>query len=531
MVTLNAKLSGIDDEKLVSRVVEIWNFFWDQVLPYVEGTDALLSSLYRAPKAHRSSSPGRQPSKGSISTSSNVSMHSSSHIDVRSVALRSFRDRVARPCFSRTQAALRLCIIGSSSPTRCGESAVMDLLRLVRSPGSLADRLRSPNSRNLHGGIANPATFLSGAIPRDRRGRIAQKKKKGKAGTIMAGSGGEDDNLLDDGVETPRNGFGGFTSDPREQELLEALSIGGWGLGAGNEDSGKQAEEEEDEPLDWDKTQFDARVPTATTKRRQSATPAKPPPQHAPAPLHDMPRNLVPANSTRNRNRIGNKTRLKIYRGLIDADPLLLDEDNFGSNSIQTAGVDAEETNEHHLQAVLSAASKRNQLAAQRTRAGDKPVESIAYIRCRIPLALSTTTKSYTRLADGRTRLPTSLLLPPSKSAAGALCLMDLPTTWMNVTKNGLIRIMKKPEARVPVRRVQFLLLHLVLLAYRRVVRRLKAKSLSLLNPGHPRGSLRTCHGALREGHSRENRTSSPCQSAAYVRNKLLLTCLRYFSH
>lgn len=93
-----------------------------------------------------------------------------------------------------------------------------------------------------------------------------------------------------------------------------------------------------------------------------------------------MPRNLVPANSTRNRNRIGNKTRLKIYRGLIDADPLLLDEDNFGSNSIQTAGVDAEETNEHHLQAVLSAASKRNQLAAQRTRAGDKPVESVAYI-------------------------------------------------------------------------------------------------------------------------------------------------------
>lgn len=125
MVTLNAKLSGIDDEKLVSRVVEIWNFFWDQVLPYVEGvsflpavlyqseiecpnqvllplqTDALLSSLYRAPKAHRSSSPGRQPSKGSISTSSNVSMHSSSHIDVRSVALRSFRDRVILPIFER----------------------------------------------------------------------------------------------------------------------------------------------------------------------------------------------------------------------------------------------------------------------------------------------------------------------------------------------------------------------------------------------------------------------------------------------
>ncbi len=32
------------------------------------------------------------------------------------------------------------------------------------------------------------------------------------------------------------------------------------------------------------------------------------------------------------------------------------------------------------MQAVLSAASKRNQLAAQRTRGGDKPAESVAYI-------------------------------------------------------------------------------------------------------------------------------------------------------
>ena len=40
MVTLNAKLTGIDDDKLVSRVVEIWGFFWDQVLPYVEGVSA-----------------------------------------------------------------------------------------------------------------------------------------------------------------------------------------------------------------------------------------------------------------------------------------------------------------------------------------------------------------------------------------------------------------------------------------------------------------------------------------------------------
>jgi hypothetical protein len=37
MITLAAKLSGISDDKLVSRVVEIWGFFWDQILPYIEG--------------------------------------------------------------------------------------------------------------------------------------------------------------------------------------------------------------------------------------------------------------------------------------------------------------------------------------------------------------------------------------------------------------------------------------------------------------------------------------------------------------
>jgi hypothetical protein len=37
MVTLNAKFLGVEDEKLIARVVEIWGFFWDQVLPYVEG--------------------------------------------------------------------------------------------------------------------------------------------------------------------------------------------------------------------------------------------------------------------------------------------------------------------------------------------------------------------------------------------------------------------------------------------------------------------------------------------------------------
>jgi hypothetical protein len=37
MVTLNAKLTNIEEHKLLARVVDMWGFFWDQVLPYVEG--------------------------------------------------------------------------------------------------------------------------------------------------------------------------------------------------------------------------------------------------------------------------------------------------------------------------------------------------------------------------------------------------------------------------------------------------------------------------------------------------------------
>ena len=43
MITLNSKLSGVEDDKLIGRVVEIWTFFWDQVLPYVEGVYIFLS--------------------------------------------------------------------------------------------------------------------------------------------------------------------------------------------------------------------------------------------------------------------------------------------------------------------------------------------------------------------------------------------------------------------------------------------------------------------------------------------------------
>ncbi|RDB24719.1 Target of rapamycin complex 2 subunit bit61 [Hypsizygus marmoreus] len=314
MVTLNAKLMGIDDEKLVARVVEIWGFFWDQVLTYVEGvllplqTDSLLSSLYRTPKPHhRATSPGRQGTKGSVSSSlSNAIPASTSHIDVRSVALRSFRDKVILPLFSRLymrlampnrqdnfqetstyqQPRLQQMLLVLTSQRRprpvafslttpapaptAGEAAVADLLRIVRSPRSQYDSRMQAKLGGPMSPLSRAPSFLSGGLPRDRRGRIAHKTNgRGPPHLVGLGVPGEEDDRVGD--ETPRNGQTSFVVDverEREREFLEALrspelesnatraSVGGWGLGAGHEDVGKATEEEEeDEPLDWDQAQ------------------------------------------------------------------------------------------------------------------------------------------------------------------------------------------------------------------------------------------------------------------------------------
>ncbi|KAF8495934.1 enhancer of polycomb-like-domain-containing protein [Russula emetica] len=87
-----------------------------------------------------------------------------------------------------------------------------------------------------------------------------------------------------------------------------------------------------------------------------------------------MPRAHNPGPSTlRNRNRVTNKTRLHIVHGSLDADPLAFDEDEEKARIVSTAGVDAEDANEHHLQAVLSAASQRHATSRTPRGSGDKP--------------------------------------------------------------------------------------------------------------------------------------------------------------
>jgi len=282
--TLNGKLAGVEEEKLVGRVVELWGFFWDQVLPYVEGvllplqTDSVLSSLYRTPKTHRNSSPTRQNGKGSSIPSYPLS--SSSHIDVRTLALRSFRDKIILPIvpllntrlnmlkqeglsseshtYPRLQQMLLVLVSQGRQPTAMslttpapapsqGEVAVQHLLNVVRS-GASGTRITGQR------GASAPRTlsFLSGNVPRDRRGRIAHRPDP-----LSLDETGSD---LEDDIVTPRLGLGPHVeigTREREREFLDSLrspepvearqSVGGWGLGSWDEGISTREKDDDDE--------------------------------------------------------------------------------------------------------------------------------------------------------------------------------------------------------------------------------------------------------------------------------------------
>ena len=63
--------------------------------------------------------------------------------------------------------------------------------------------------------------------------------------------------------------------------------------------------------------------------------------------IHDMPRNPPATSTLRNRNRITNKTRLKIYQGSLDADAVLIPDEDEEKHLLTNlvAGVDADDAN------------------------------------------------------------------------------------------------------------------------------------------------------------------------------------------
>ncbi|KZO93563.1 hypothetical protein CALVIDRAFT_539745 [Calocera viscosa TUFC12733] len=78
-----------------------------------------------------------------------------------------------------------------------------------------------------------------------------------------------------------------------------------------------------------------------------------------------------PPRAVGQRIRVTNRSRLRIYYGSLDADIVILDEDGSG-NGFATAGVDAEDAKEHHLQVILSLQSLEGSWSASREEEGEK---------------------------------------------------------------------------------------------------------------------------------------------------------------
>ncbi|KAH8828066.1 enhancer of polycomb-like-domain-containing protein [Flagelloscypha sp. PMI_526] len=90
-----------------------------------------------------------------------------------------------------------------------------------------------------------------------------------------------------------------------------------------------------------------------------------------------MGRTVPGSTHLRNRNRITNKSRLRVVLGNYESDLVVADEEDDKARLLQqTAGVDADDANEHHLQAVLSAASQRHSRKSDK----DKQPAPTAYI-------------------------------------------------------------------------------------------------------------------------------------------------------
>ncbi|CAE6408522.1 unnamed protein product [Rhizoctonia solani] len=259
MITLNAKLQGLEEETLLTRVVQIWGFFWDQVLPYLEGvflplqTEKLLQNLARNSKTVRPGSPG-SPAHDLPGV---VPLVGCATIDVRNVVLQSFRDSIIQPIWQKlydqlvamgkdveasaslgdrsarlqqmllvlSSASSRSILLSQSSqlsPMNPGEEAVTHLLRAILRVRALASsggtqphqRLPPPPALGFggHSASTGAAGMLFGAAPRDRRGRIAHKEPVQREGMVFS-----DD--ADGDVFAPSRD----EIDVKERQFLESL--------------------------------------------------------------------------------------------------------------------------------------------------------------------------------------------------------------------------------------------------------------------------------------------------------------------
>ncbi|KAF8479466.1 enhancer of polycomb-like-domain-containing protein [Gautieria morchelliformis] len=69
----------------------------------------------------------------------------------------------------------------------------------------------------------------------------------------------------------------------------------------------------------------------------------------------------TPTTNGLRKNRITQKTRLRVVRGALDEDAIILDDEEERNKVLASQGVDADDANEHHLQVALHAANHRKE--------------------------------------------------------------------------------------------------------------------------------------------------------------------------
>ncbi|GAB1521540.1 hypothetical protein RhiTH_004637 [Rhizoctonia solani] len=283
MITLNAKLLGLEEETLLTRVVQIWGFFWDQVLPYLEGvflplqTEKILQNLARNPKTVRPGSPG-SPVHDLPGVAPLVGCTT---IDVRNVVLQSFRDSIICPIWQKlydqlvamgkdpeasaslgdrsarlqqmllvlSSASSRSILLSQSSqisPMNPGEEGVTHLLRAILRVRALSNsggaqphqRFAPPPALGFGGPSAGTgaAGMLFGATPRDRRGKIGHKEPAQRDGMVFADDGDAD-------VFAPSRDEIETKDRQKERQFLDSLKspVPQNEVGAGSPDSKKPA--------------------------------------------------------------------------------------------------------------------------------------------------------------------------------------------------------------------------------------------------------------------------------------------------
>ncbi|CAG8509540.1 8298_t:CDS:2 [Acaulospora morrowiae] len=157
MSTLNGKLRGVPDEKLVSRLVELWSFYLGTVIPYFEGV--FLPLQVQTTAQHRD------------------------HMSVRRLVLMSFRDHVILPMGDRVEDAFNKLFHDFDSGIPVTDTAARMLQMSYILSSILSDDDKQKDMDRILGKLKNNWKLFMRR--RDRRGFVGMSPSNSNSSTMQ----------------------------------------------------------------------------------------------------------------------------------------------------------------------------------------------------------------------------------------------------------------------------------------------------------------------------------------------------------